>query len=110
MIAPYRPCRSVRDKREQRFIWLAINYHIWRDWPVCPAWKENDYQPWHNWRYKYNKILSDKMKEVGLVGPRTYCMDINFQDMLADLRQWEWNPNTDCPYLEDYDPEDNRSN
>jgi hypothetical protein len=72
---------SFRDLREQRLIWLILNYPLWRDLPLPPT-KEGD--SWHRWRKMYQRELVEQMRADGVVARSTYWLDVNVPSLIRD--------------------------
>lgn len=70
---------------EQRFIWMVMNYPLWRDFPPQPKWEQGNWQPKAAWQAKYGAKLVRAMKEDGIISKNTdaFCVPNIYEMMVA---------------------------
>lgn len=82
------PGKALRVSRiEQRFIWMLLNYDIWKDFPPRPKWVSGNYEPWSRWLHNYGAILLKEMKKDGIISEKTdVCCVPNIDDMMEVIK------------------------
>ena len=75
------------SNREQRFIWMVLNYPLWKDMPDQPKWTQNSYENRSSWLRKYGSVILRAMKADGVVAPSTdvFCIP-SMTDMMKAIR------------------------
>lgn len=69
-------------KREQRIIWLILNYSLWSHLPEPSP--NPEFREWYNWRTKYSKPIVQAMHEAGVLSRATAWDCINTPAHIVD--------------------------
>ncbi len=78
---------SSKDLREQRVIWLILNYPVWKHLPRPPA--NNVYGPeWQNWKRQHQREVIEAMRADGVIAPSTGWMDVNLVSLIHKAYEW----------------------